>query len=303
MNENEKNNIIIKSWEIIKNDSKIKKYYFIPWLISMIFLTVILVYQVIYTYVELFNKKDKILSIILNLFHSSYFLEIVILWAIFFLIYIIIMPIFEWRLISYISNKKTEENTSIEYSIQKWIYNFLPFFEYSNLSSQFKFISMLNIYLFCLRFIWVDYLTFLNYIFIFLLIISSIINILFAYSKFEIILNNKKAFEAISSSIKLSVINLALTTKIYFFLFLVNIRIIINFLVFLLFPIIIVSSITYITSKIFLFITIIFLGIVFLFFILILWYLWWVFEIFKTSVWYFTYQKANENIKKLEKTE
>lgn len=299
MIEQEKNNIILQSWNIIKNDTKIKKYYFIPWLISIIFLTVLLVYQVIYTYVELFDKKDKVLNIILNFFHSEYFIEVVILWILFFIIYIIIMPIFERGLIEYISKKKDDNEISIWYCLQKRIYKFLPFFEYSNISSEFKLITIINIYFLWLRFIWMKYIIFLNYVFLFLIIISSIINILFAYTKFEIILNNKKVFEAISSSVRLSILNLVLTLKIFFFLFIVNIRIIINFLVFLLFPIIIVSAIIYITSKIFLFITILLLSIIFLWLILILWYLWWVFEIFKTSIRYFTYKKINEKLKEV----
>jgi hypothetical protein len=71
--------IIIKAWDLVNNDTKIKKFYFIPGLISIIFLMIILVYQVIYTYVELFQQQDKALSIILNIFHSGYFTEILII--------------------------------------------------------------------------------------------------------------------------------------------------------------------------------------------------------------------------------
>jgi hypothetical protein len=49
-----KEKIIIPAWLIIKNDYKIKKFYLFPGLLSIIFLTILLVYQSIYTYVELF---------------------------------------------------------------------------------------------------------------------------------------------------------------------------------------------------------------------------------------------------------
>jgi len=73
-----KKEIILKAWNIINEDVKIKKIYFLPGIISILFLSLLLVYQVIYTYVELFNKKEEALIVILNFFHSSYFFETII---------------------------------------------------------------------------------------------------------------------------------------------------------------------------------------------------------------------------------
>jgi len=299
MNDKIKIDIIDKAWNIIKEDIKIKKFYFIPWIISIIFLTIILVYQVIYTYVVLFDQNDKALKIILDVFHSKYFFEFIIVWLIFLLIYIILVPIFEWSLIWYLAKKEENKDFSLGDSMWNWIYRFLPLFEYSNIISQFKFISIVNIYLFCLRFIGTDYILFTSYVFLFILFISVIINVLFAYCKYEIVLNNKKALDSISSSIKIAILNLPTTIRIYFFMFLVNIRIIINFLVFLFFPIIIATAITYITTKIFLLITVIILSIIFLIFIVILWYLWWVLEIFKTAIRYYAYVEWKKKLDEL----
>lgn len=304
MSKNTKNEVIQKAWNIILNEPQIKKLYFIPWLLSILFLTLLLVYQVVYTYVEIFDRKDKIFEILLDIFHSTYFIELLIFWIIFVLCYIVIIPIFEWWLIYYLNQKnKGKQEISNWDILYHWIFRFLPFFEYSNLFSQFKFISVVNIYLFCLRFFGVDYIWLINYLFIFLFLLSIVINVLFAYSKYEIILNNKKSFEAISRSIRLSILNLWLTLKLYFFMFVLNIRVIINFLVFLIFPIIIISAITYITSQIFMWIAIILLSIVFFILIIILWYLNWVLEVFKNWIWYFAYHHANENLKAEEKDE
>ncbi len=292
--------IIIKAWDLVNNDTKIKKFYFIPGLISIIFLMIILVYQVIYTYVELFHQQDKALSIILNIFHSGYFTEILIIWGIFLLFYIMIIPIFEGSLIWYISKKETLDiQVSLSDSISNGIYRFLPLFEYGNIFSQFKFLSMVNIYLFCLRFLWTEYMMFLNYIFIFLLIVSTIINILFVYCRFEIVLNNKKALESLSWSVKISILTLATTTKLYFFLFLVNIRVIVNFIVFLFFPIVIASAVTYITTKVYLLIAVFTLSIIFVILIGILWYLGWVFEVLKTSIRYNAYKEGRKKLDEL----
>lgn len=303
MTTTQKNNIILKAWETISEDSKIKKIYFLPWVISIIFLTIILVYQSIYTYVVLFNQKEKALSIILQFFHSDYFTEAIVGGIIFLVIYIIFVPFYDGLLVWYL-NKKEEnpgEEIKLSESIGNGLYRFLPMFEYSNIFSQFKFITVINSYLFCLRFIGVQHIKPLSIAFVILLAISVIINLLCAYCKYEIVLNNQKAFESISNSAKITFLNLWLTIKIYFFMFIVNVRVIINFLVFLMFPIIIVSAITYISSKIFLTITVTILSIIFIFFILILGYLWGVMEIFKSATRYYAYREGRKKLEENEK--
>jgi len=300
MNTNLKDNIIIPAWKIIQNDISIKKMYFFPWLLSIIFLTLLLVYQFIYTYVVIFWKQEEYLIKLLNFIHSGYLLEIIIFAVIFLILYLLIIPIFEWWLIKYIESKHKWENLDVWESIWLWIYKFFPLFEYNNLFSEFKFISVLNWYLFSIRFIWVEYIKIISYVFIVILLLSIVINILFAYTKYEIVLANKKTFGAIWSSIKIAVLNLRTTIKLYFLMFFLNIRVIFNFLIFLSFPIIIIITIWLITSKIFLFLAISILIILFIAFIIFLWYLTAVLEIFKTSLWYFAYEKWIEKLNKIQ---
>lgn len=290
MSHNIKDNIIQKAWDVIHEDHKIKKFYFFPGLISIIFLTFILVYQTIYTYVEIFHQEDKALRIILELFHSDYIMEILIGTWFFLLLYILLMPFYEATLITYIWKKDTTQSeVSISESVWNWLYRYLPIFEFWNIFSQFKFMSVINVYLFCLRFIGLEYISYLTIVFLILLLFSTVVNILFAYARFEIVLSGKKAMESISESIKISILNISTTTKLYFYMFLVNIRILINFLVFLIFPFFIATAIAYITTKVFLVITVILLSIIFLILILILWYLGGVLDILKTSIRYYAY--------------
>lgn len=293
-----KDKIISPASKFILEDSKIKKYYFLPGLLSIIFLTVLLVYQSIYTYVELFWNKEKALLIILEFFHSDYLFEIAI-WAIIFIVlYIFIIPIFEWGLISYLNKKTCEDQENIWCSdaVSHWVFKFLPLFEYNNIFSEFKFMSVINAYLFCIRFVWIKYIDALNILFLFLLILSTIINVLFAYSKYYIVIENKKVMKAIAYSSKLAILNIVTTIKLYFFMFILNTRVIINFLVFLIFPVLIVSVLTYITSKIFILISIFILSIIFILLILFLGYLNWVLEIFKTAIWYFAYKEWKKKL-------
>ena len=71
--------ILNPSLELIRNDYKIKRFYFFPGLLSVVFLSVLLVYQVVYTYVVLLGKKDQALEVILAFFHSEYLTETLII--------------------------------------------------------------------------------------------------------------------------------------------------------------------------------------------------------------------------------
>ena len=296
---NTKIDILLPAWEMTRDDVKIKNIYFFPWLLSIIFLSVLLVYQSIYTYVVVFNKKEKALELVLDFFHSEYITETLIAAIIFFFFYILILPVFEGALIRYIAKKDVEKEACSWDCLSVWIYKFLPLFKYSNLFSEFKFISVINAYLFIIRFMEGRHIKEISYMFLALFLFSIIINILISYSKFIIVLENKWVFPAVSKSIKLAIINLVPTIKIYFFMFFLNIRVIINFFVFLTFPVLIVLTIWFITTQIYLTIAITILSSLFLVVILFLWYLAWTLEVFKNSIWYFAYKQANEKLKSI----
>ena len=300
MNNVIKDKIIIPAWNIVKDNTSLKKYYLLPGLMSIIFLTFLLVYQSIYTYVEIFWKKEEALILILNFFHNDYIIQIIIAAIIFLFIYFITLPMFEWWLIHYIDHKEKNEQISWSEAFWMWMYKFFPLFEYNNIFSEFKFMSILNAFLFSIRFIWIDYINILSYIFIIILFLSVIINILFAYSKYFIILDNQKVFPAVWKSIKVAILNIKNTSKLYLLMFVLNIRVILNFIIFLIFPVIISATILYISSQIFLIVTLSILTLLFIVAIYILWYLTAVLDIFKTAIWYYAYKHGAEKAKKIE---
>lgn len=303
MNNKIKDHIIIPAWNFTREDFDIKKFYFLPGLLSIIFLTALLVYQSIYTYVEVFWKKEEALVIILKFFHSDYVFEVILTALIFIIIYFLATPIFEWGLIKYIASK--DNGAPIEKSEAFWLglYKFFPLFEYNNMFSEFKFISILNAYLFTIRFVWVEYIKYLSYIFLIIFLLSITINTLFSYSKYIIVLDNKKVFESIWISSKIAILNLKQTIKLYFLMFILNIRVIINFIIFLSFPILLVLAIGLITSKIVLSIAITLLSIVFIILIFILWYLTSVLDIFRTSLWYYAYKEWKQKLEHIKESD
>ena len=291
-----KEKIMLPAWEIIKNDTKIKTFYILPWLLSILFLTILLVYQSIYTYVELFWNKEAALEIILKFFHSQYMIETVVSIIIFLIIYFILTPIFEWWLIKYIELKDKNTNITKSEAFGHWLYNFFPLFEFNNMFSEFKIISIINWFLFMLRFFWIEYLKVLIYVFLILLFLAIILNILFSYSKYIIVLEKKWVFESIWISSKITLFNLTRTIKLYFLMLFLNMRVIFNFIIFLSFPLIIVIAIWLISSKIFLIMAIVILSILFILFIAALWYLTAVLEVFTTAIWYYAYKEGKARL-------
>lgn len=297
-----KEKIISPAWKLVRSDSKIKIIYFFPGLLSIIFLTALLVYQSIYTYVEIFNQKERILVLILSFFHSDYFFWALGSFLLFFLVYLLVNPIFEWALIHYIEKKWEqhghEEEDQVSFSDSFWVglYRFLPVFEYNNIFSEFKVVSVLNAYLFSIRFIWIEYLKTISIVFCLILFFSILLNIFLSYSKFHIILHSWMVMQSIGVSSKITILNLKTSIKLYFMMFLLNFRVVINFLIFLIFPVIIFSAAFYISSKFFLVVTLALMISLFLFFIILLWYMASVLEVFKTAIWYYAYKEGRKKL-------
>lgn len=296
MNNDLKEKIILPARKTIRDDTKIKKFYIFPWLLSIIFLTLLLVYQSIYTYVVIFWNKDETLKNLLKFLESDYWIESITIWILFIIIYTLSIPIFEWWLIKYIDLKNKGTPIGSSEAFWQWLYNFLPLFEYNNIFSEFKIISILNFYLFSIRFIWMEFIKTINYIFIIIFILWLVLNILFVYSKYAIVLNNKNVFQSIWESSKISILNLKRTIKIYFLMFFLNLRVIVNFIIFLFFPIMIFVVIWLITTKFLLIIAVTILSVIFIWLILALWYLTAVLEVFKTSIWYYAYEEWKKNL-------
>jgi hypothetical protein len=72
-----KSNIVLPSWELVNQASTIKKFNFLPSLLSTIYLSLIVFYQVSYSYIIFFHKKDEFFKLVLDLIHQSYFYEVI----------------------------------------------------------------------------------------------------------------------------------------------------------------------------------------------------------------------------------
>ena len=97
-----KEDIVIPAWEVASKSSGIKIFNFLPSLLATIYLSLILLYQVAWSYINIFNLKDEFFSIIIDFVHTEYFVQVVVGFVIFFLLYVLISPIAEGGVVSLI---------------------------------------------------------------------------------------------------------------------------------------------------------------------------------------------------------
>ena len=297
---NIKKNIVEPSWKIVSEETKLKKFYFLPWMVSVTFLTLLLVYQFTYTYVELFWNKEKIFTMLLDFFHSDYIIVTLLIWISLLLFYMVINPIFEIALINKIDCSSNKKSLSLSEAFWKSFYSFLPVFEYSNTFNSLKVMNVFNSYLFSIRFTGLERIEIVNYFFLFFFIISLVVTFLGSFTKYIIILEKLTLFNAFWKSAKLVLLNLWTTFKLYFLMFILNIRVILNFLIFMWIPIWAIAALTYIASTLVAYITIFFILWIWIILFLLISYISTILDIFKLSIWYYSYKEADKNIKRLE---
>ena len=90
-----KESIVLSAWELITRFHSLKKLNFIPSLIGMLWLFLILLYQITFTYIVVFKKKDQFFETLANFAHKTYFVEVLIGLALLFILYMLIVPIAE----------------------------------------------------------------------------------------------------------------------------------------------------------------------------------------------------------------
>lgn len=280
--------IVMPAWKLASESVTIKKFNFLPSLLATAYLSFIILYQVAWSYVYLFKLKDEFFSHVINFAHSSYFVETLIVIGAFFIFYLIITPIAEGGLIHLISHKDSGEDWHHPFgrALSSGLRNFLPIFESNNLLSPFKLLSIITVYLFFLRFFGKDYAMAISIIALVYLAFSFLINILFAYTRFFIIFEGDRAFQAMGKSVRMALDNLEVTFRLYFTLLLVYVRTILTVIAFIVFPLVISAILTYVTVAFVQIIAITLIAGVVLFFLGFVSHINSVLEIFVEALWY-----------------
>lgn len=271
----------------------LKKLNFIPSFMGMLWLFVILFYQLTFTYIYIFDKKDEALEALAKFLHTDYFGESITIIATIFVLFTLLEPIATGGIIEMMKSYKDHKWTKNRHSWQ-WFFDglrhFLPIFEAQNLTAIFRPLSIITFYILLLRVFGRDFLFPISIIMGIYLLFAFCINICFAYSKFFIIFEHKKAIESLSASTGMAMRNIGITGKLYFTMILLYFRTIIVAVIFLVIPFLISSFLAFLPTiiGIKLFFLIIFLIISIVLFIFIV-HLNSTLEIFVEATWYEAY--------------
>lgn len=288
-----KERVVLPAWELITEFHSLKKLNFIPSFFGMMWLFLILIYQITFTYVYIFNKKDEVFSVLADFAHEAYFNEVLIGLAIIFLLYMILEPIALGGMIQMIDSYRKNGKEKAHRTFQ-WIFDgfrhFLPIFEVQNLTAIFRPLSIITFYILLLRVFGAPYFVAITTIMSIYLFLAFFINMCFAYSKFFIIFEGKHALESLAASTGLAVRHISITGRLYFTMILLYLRTIIVALIFLVLPFIVSSIIAFFTIMAVKMVLLSIFGIISLILFIFIVHLNSTLEIFIEATWYEAYQ-------------
>ncbi len=294
-----KENIVISAWEMVTEFHSLKKLNFIPSFMGMLWLFVIVFYQLTFTYIYIFDKKDEALEAVSKFIHTDYFGESIVFLGTIFLLYMLLEPIATGGMIEMMHSYKKykwEKNRRSWQGFFDGLRHFLPLFEVHNMTAIFRPLSIITFYILLLRLFGKAFIIPISSLMGIYLLFAFCINICFSYAKFFIIFEQKKAIESLSASTWLAMRNIAITWRLYFTMILLYLRTIIVAIIFLVIPFLISSFLAFVPIlwlKLFFLVIFVIISVVLFIFIV---HLNSTLEIFVEATWYEAYMvcKAEE---------
>lgn len=295
-----KERIVTNAWEFATEFPSLKKLNFIPSLFGTSWLFLLLIYQISFTLVLVFDKKNEILTYLLNLNKEPYFWFVVLWIIIIFLLFTILNPIARGGIIHMMDTYRINNWQKFHRSWQGFfdgLSHFLPIFEVQNILSIFSPLTVITFTIFLWRFLDKEFHLAILIVMWIYFILALFLNMLFVYSPMFIVFEDKKWTESLSASTSMALQNISITSKLYFTNLILHLRIVIVGWFYLMMPFVISSALAYFTiANVELFLWIIFIIISTLFFIFIV-HLNSVLEIFILWIWYEAYKFCKEEQK------
>ena len=242
--------IIGEAWEFTQDNKKMIFWYaFVPSLISILAGIIYLLYQFYafkssaifenwnrsFTYVVITQVTD----ILKNNIDSI--VPLIVTVVIIALLYFFVPSICQGAIIQLIARKRNKIDVKTKDGIRYGLFSFLPMFEYATMVKTFSVISLLGNASFVLRNLGWDLFFMLLPIMILFLVAGLIMSVLFTYSEFFIVIDNKKVIEAITKSCILVVKHLEDTILISILMIIISVRIVLQILFVLLIPALLIA--------------------------------------------------------------
>jgi hypothetical protein len=300
-----KEQIALQAWEMVTRFSSLKKLNFIPSLVGILWLFLVLIYQLTFTYVIIFKQKDRFIELLSDFIHKDYFAEVLIGLGILFLLYLFLAPLAEWALVEMIHSYRRSEGQKLHRTFQgifDGLRHFLPLFEAHNVISVFRPLAVITFYILLLRLFGKAYFVPITYIMSVYLIFSFFLNMCFAYTKYFIIFEDKWVIQSLSLSTGMAIRHIGITIQLYYTMILLYLRTILVAIIFLVLPFLVSSIVTFFTILWVQMILLVIFGIVSLVLFIFIVHLNSTLEIFVEATWYEAYQLCKKEDKEYDKS-
>lgn len=295
-----KEKIVYNAWNIVSQFHSLKKLNFLPSTFGMIWLLLILAYQVTFTLVTSFDKTDDVWNFLKSLPSEPYFIWLIAGIVVIFILYSLLNPVARGGMIHMMHTFRSSDRKT--HRSWQWFFDglshFLPIFELQNITAIFAPLTIITFSILLFRISDPSLYTVIGVAMGLYFLFAFFINMCFSYAPFFVVFENEKSGKALSRSTAMAIGNINITARLYFTNILLYIRILFIGALFLLMPFIISSLLAYFTIiSVKIFFLIIFLIISTVLFIFIV-YLNSVLEIFILAVWYEAYLECkNEELK------
>lgn len=290
--------IIGEAWSFTQNNKKlIMVYAFLPALFGTLAGIIYLIYQyyavISSPLVENWDQSFTMLFVMNvlqvlrdNLSWSGPIIASVIVILIF---YFLVPSFCEGALIQLVARKRNRQDVRTRDGIRYGMMSFLPLFEYSWLTRSFSIVSMIFWVSFVGRNLGWDALNAFLPLAIFLIIVEIILTVLFTYTEFFIVIDEKKVIESITKSCVLVVTHLEETLLLSILMLIISVRILVQIVFVLLIPAITALIIYFITSAAMPILALVIGGIIGALLLYLAAYLNGTIHVFAAAVWTFTF--------------
>lgn len=290
--------IISEAWEITQSSKRIIRWYAIP---TAFVTTAVGILYLIYQFYAFKSSPlfedwsqsftsvalQQVLQIIRDNF--TMVLPFIVAAIIIGIIYLLLPSFCEGALIQLIARKRNGQEHKIRDGIRYGMLSFLPLFEYSWIARSFSLISILTWSSFLMRnFSWEFFQTSIP-IMILLAVVFAIATVVFTYTEFFIVIDDRKVVESIAKSSVLVVTHLERTLLLSILMLIIGVRILIQILFVLLIPLVMIGVVYLIALATLPIVAITVGGIIGLILLYIASYLNATIHVFAVAVWTFTF--------------
>lgn len=241
--------VIHDSWQFTHINKRVTLWLaFIPSLLWLMFGIAYVTYQYMaFERSPIFSEHDikGFWEELFSFTQRPFGIGLLVLAAVIGLLYILLPTFFDAALIQYIARDRNGQKVRIRDAMTYGIFRYLPLLEYHAALKTFSFFAILTEVSFVMRNLGLGAMRFFIPVFLVIGIIGLILTLLFTYTDFFIVIDEKHVITSIAASCRLVIRHLQYTLLMTILMLLITIRIIVNIVFILAIPFLIFASASY----------------------------------------------------------